>query len=44
MIPNQWYVVLTSDEVRDRLLGVRRMGERLVFWRDDAGRDTNGDA
>ena len=35
MIPNQWYVVLGSREVkRGKLLGVTRMGERLVFARD----------
>jgi phenylpropionate dioxygenase-like ring-hydroxylating dioxygenase large terminal subunit len=39
MIPNQWYVVLESREVKaGRLLGVTRMGERLVFARDRAGR------
>jgi phenylpropionate dioxygenase-like ring-hydroxylating dioxygenase large terminal subunit len=38
MIPNQWYVVLESREVRPgQLLGVTRMGERLVFARDTAG-------
>ena len=35
MIPNQWYVVLASREVRrGKVLGVTRMGERLVFARD----------
>jgi len=34
MIRNQWYVVLESKEVRDRPIGVTRMGEKLVFWRD----------
>ena len=39
MIPNQWYVVLESREVKPgRLLGVTRMGERLVFARDGRGR------
>jgi len=39
MIPNQWYVVLESREVKPgRLLGVTRMGERLVFARDRAGK------
>jgi len=38
MIPNQWYVVLESREVRPgRPLGVVRLGERLVFWRDPQG-------
>lgn len=38
MIPNQWYVVLSSDQVKDRPVGVTRMGEKLVFWRDSSGR------
>jgi phenylpropionate dioxygenase-like ring-hydroxylating dioxygenase large terminal subunit len=38
MIPNQWYVVLDSSQVRDLPVGVTRMGEKLVFWRDRAGR------
>jgi phenylpropionate dioxygenase-like ring-hydroxylating dioxygenase large terminal subunit len=39
MIPNQWYAVLESDEVKPgRPVGVTRMGERLVFWRDTHGR------
>jgi len=38
MIPNQWYVVLSSRQVRTRPVGVTRMGEKLVFWRDAHGR------
>lgn len=37
MIRNQWYVVLESEEVRSRPVGVVRLGEKLVFWRDTAG-------
>jgi phenylpropionate dioxygenase-like ring-hydroxylating dioxygenase large terminal subunit len=38
MIRNQWYVVLDSSEVKSgRPLGVLRMGEELVFWRDEQG-------
>ncbi len=37
MIPNQWYVVLSSDQVKDKPVGVIRMGEKLVFWRDKTG-------
>jgi len=38
MIPNQWYVVLESSEVKaGRPVGVTRMGEKLVFWRDSQG-------
>jgi phenylpropionate dioxygenase-like ring-hydroxylating dioxygenase large terminal subunit len=37
MIPNQWYAVLESREVRKGVLvGATRLGERLVFWRDTA--------
>jgi phenylpropionate dioxygenase-like ring-hydroxylating dioxygenase large terminal subunit len=38
MIPNQWYVVLDSNQVKGKPVGVTRMGEKLVFWRDDQGR------
>ena len=37
MIPNQWYVVLDSAQVKDVPVGVTRMGEKLVFWRDASG-------
>ncbi len=38
MIPNQWYVVLESKEVpAGKPVGVTRMGEKLVFWRDSRG-------
>lgn len=37
MIRNQWYVVLESNEVGNRPVGVTRLGEKLVFWRDRAG-------
>ncbi len=38
MIPNQWYVVLESKQVRGQPVGATRLGERLVFWRDETGR------
>ncbi|HAX73778.1 MAG TPA: aromatic ring-hydroxylating dioxygenase subunit alpha [Firmicutes bacterium] len=39
MIKNQWYVVLESKEVRpNRPLGVTRLNEKLVFWRDELGK------
>jgi phenylpropionate dioxygenase-like ring-hydroxylating dioxygenase large terminal subunit len=38
VIPNQWYVVLESHQVKSRPVGVTRMGEKLVFWRDETGR------
>lgn len=37
MIRNQWYVVLESNEVGGRPVGVTRLGEKMVFWRDQAG-------
>jgi phenylpropionate dioxygenase-like ring-hydroxylating dioxygenase large terminal subunit len=38
MIPNQWYAVLSSKELKKhRLTGVTRFGEKLVFWRKEDG-------
>ncbi len=38
MIKNQWYAVLDSKQVKkNKLIGVTRLSEKLVFWRDDAG-------
>lgn len=34
MIPNQWYVILESREVkRNKPIGFTRMGEKMVAWR-----------
>jgi phenylpropionate dioxygenase-like ring-hydroxylating dioxygenase large terminal subunit len=39
MIRNQWYVVLDSNEVKpNKPVGVTRLGEKLVFWRDAQGK------
>ena len=38
MIRNQWYVLLESKEVGAHPTAVIRMGERMVFWRDAAGK------
>ncbi|MCE1207367.1 MAG: aromatic ring-hydroxylating dioxygenase subunit alpha [Spirochaetia bacterium] len=38
MIPNQWYVVLESWQLKDRPLGVTRLGEKLVFYRTREGK------
>ncbi|MCK9169955.1 MAG: aromatic ring-hydroxylating dioxygenase subunit alpha [Treponema sp.] len=36
MIYNQWYAVLDAREVKkNRLIGVTRFSEKLVFWRND---------
>lgn len=38
MIKNQWYVVLSSKEVKKgQLIGVTRFGEKLALWRDEKG-------
>jgi phenylpropionate dioxygenase-like ring-hydroxylating dioxygenase large terminal subunit len=38
MIPDQWYAVLESNEIpRNKPIGVTRMGEKLVFFRDSSG-------
>ncbi len=39
MIRNQWYVVLETAEVGTHPIGVTRLGEKLVFWRDQTGSD-----
>ena len=39
MIPNQWYPILESRQVRTtKPIGVTRVGERLVLWREADGR------
>jgi phenylpropionate dioxygenase-like ring-hydroxylating dioxygenase large terminal subunit len=38
MIPKQWYLVMDSTQVGDKPVGVVRMGEKLVFWRDSSGK------
>ena len=38
MIPDQWYAILESKEVKKgRMIAVTRLGERLIFWRDNNG-------
>ena len=38
LIPNQWYAILESSEIRPgKAVGITRMGERLVLWRDTRG-------
>ncbi len=38
MIRDQWYVVLRSKEMgRGKPIGVTRMGQKMVFWRDSRG-------
>ena len=39
MIPNQWYAILESNEIKKgKLIGVTRMGEKLVVWRNSQGK------
>ncbi len=38
MIRNQWYVVLESNEVGAHPIGITRLGEKMVFWRDQVGK------
>jgi len=40
MIPSQWYIVMDSSQVKTKPVGVIRMGEKLVFWRDEMGKVT----
>lgn len=41
MIPNQWYAILESREVRSgKVTAVKRMGEQLAAWRDTNGQAT----
>ena len=38
MIPNQWYVILESSQIKKgKILGVTRMGEKMVAWRNNQG-------
>jgi phenylpropionate dioxygenase-like ring-hydroxylating dioxygenase large terminal subunit len=39
MITNQWYVIMASRQVKcGKPVGVTRMGEKMVLWRDSQGR------
>jgi phenylpropionate dioxygenase-like ring-hydroxylating dioxygenase large terminal subunit len=38
MIQNQWYVILESSEIKTgKIVGVTRMGERMIAWRNASG-------
>lgn len=37
MIKNQWYVILESKEVNNKPVGITRLNEKLVLWRDESG-------
>ncbi|MHC1782368.1 MAG: Rieske 2Fe-2S domain-containing protein [Anaerolineaceae bacterium] len=38
MIRNQRYIVLESNEFGSRPVDVTRLGAKMVFWRDQAGK------
>ena len=39
MIPNQWYAILESKEVKKgKIVGMTRMGEKMVAWRNSLGK------
>ncbi|QUI24417.1 aromatic ring-hydroxylating dioxygenase subunit alpha [Vallitalea pronyensis] len=38
MIRNQWYVIASSDEIKEKPIGMKRFNEKLVLWRDKAGK------
>lgn len=38
MIKNQWYVVAESNEVGQKGIGLKRLGEKLFFWREKNGK------
>ncbi|WGS64710.1 aromatic ring-hydroxylating oxygenase subunit alpha [Marinitoga aeolica] len=36
MIKNQWYIILSSEELpKGKLIGITRFGEKLALWRDE---------
>ena len=37
MIKNQWYAIMESKEVKKKPVGVTRMDEKLVLWRNEKG-------
>ena len=37
MIPNRWYAVLESGDVKNKPVAIKRLGQSLVLWRDRDG-------
>jgi phenylpropionate dioxygenase-like ring-hydroxylating dioxygenase large terminal subunit len=37
VIPDQWYPIYPAKELSRKPVGIQRMGERLVLWRDSGG-------
>jgi phenylpropionate dioxygenase-like ring-hydroxylating dioxygenase large terminal subunit len=39
MIPNQWYAILESNEIKKgKIIGVTRLCEKMVVWRNNEGK------
>ena len=39
LVPNMWYAVVASHEVpAGKPIGLKRLGEEMVFWRDAQGK------
>lgn len=38
MIKNQWYAIMESKEVKNKPVGVVRLNEKLVLWRDNSSK------
>ena len=38
MIYNQWYVILDSEEIKNKPLRIKRLNENLALWRDENGK------
>lgn len=38
MIPNQWYIILSSSELRRKPIRTKRLGEMLALWRNEDGK------
>jgi phenylpropionate dioxygenase-like ring-hydroxylating dioxygenase large terminal subunit len=37
-MPNSWNAILPSDELKEKPVGVRRLGKDIVLWRDGSGK------
>ncbi len=39
MIPNQWYAILESNEIKQgKITALTRMGEKMAAWRNSRGK------
>lgn len=38
MIPNQWYAILRTEDIKKKPVGITRFSKKLVLYRDTAGR------